>query len=123
MPNDAKNWTPDQLRFMAWLAVPKAERTPKLQRDLAKEIGVDESTLSDWKKLEGFRDEINKLARELLKNDVPEVYGTIRKFAKQGSVPHLNMFFAMTDLASDVEAAGKGPQGIQFTDVIVQKRS
>lgn len=123
MPTDAKIWTPDQLRFMAWLALPKAAREPKLQRDLAKEIGVDESTLSDWKKLDGFRDATNKFARELLKDDVPEVYGTIRKLAKQGSVPHLNMFFAMADLAGDVEAAGKGPGTMQITEIVVQKRT
>jgi hypothetical protein len=112
MPNDAKNWSSNQLQFMVWLALPKAERKPTTQQKLALEIGVDQATLSDWKRIPGFRDEVNRMAREFVKDDVPEVLGTIRRFAKQGSVPHLNMFLSMAGLAADVEAAGKGTIGI-----------
>jgi hypothetical protein len=113
VPNDAKTWTGDQERFIAWLALPKAERAPKLQQQLAKEIGVDQSTLSDWKKLPGFMDEVNTRARELVKHDIADVLGVIRREAKKANLPYVNMVLAMAGMAVDVEAAGKGPASLK----------
>lgn len=97
------------MRFMAWLSLPKALKRPKTQRDFAKEIGVGEDTLSDWKKVDGFQDEVTRQAREYMRQHVPDVLGVITQHAKTGSIAHLNMFLSMTGLADDVEAAGKGP--------------
>lgn len=116
-PNDANLWDGSQRRFIGWLALPKAERRPKLQRDLAKEIGVDPSTLSDWKLLPGFIEEVNALARELVKHDIAEVLGVIRARARKGELAYVNMVLTMAGMAPDVEAAGKGPQETKITVV------
>lgn len=118
MPNDSKTWTPDQLKFMLWLAQPKAIRSPKLQRDLAKEIGVDQSTLSDWKNIPGFRDDVARYAKDYMRDDIPPVLDTIRKLAIKGSVAHINMFLAMTGLAEDVAAAGRGPSEVKAYTIV-----
>lgn len=108
---NVETWTDAQLRFIQWLALPKAERKPKTQRLFATEVNVTETTLGRWKQLPGFRDTVARTAKEFMKDDTSDVLGAIRKFAKQGSIPHINMFLSMTGLASDVEAAGKGPVG------------
>lgn len=113
MPTDAKQWHAQQQQFIAWLALPKAQRKPKLQRDYAKLIGVDEGTLSDWKRLPGFMDDVNALARELVKDDIAEILGVIRGRAKKGDLAFVNMALAMAGLAPDVEAAGKGPSELK----------
>lgn len=116
-PNDAKLWDGSQRRFIAWLALPKAQRQPKLQKDFAKEIGVDPSTLSDWKLQPGFIDEVNAVARELVKHDVSEILAVIRIRARKGELAFVNMALAMAGMAPDVEAAGKGPQETTITVV------
>lgn len=113
MPTEAKTWHAQQLQFIAWLALPKAHRKPKLQRDYAKLIGVDEATLSDWKRLPGFMDDVNALARELVKDDVAEVLGVVRSRAKKGELPFVNMVLAMAGMATDLEAAGRGPSELK----------
>lgn len=113
MPTEAKQWHPDQERLIAWLALPKAQRTPKTQRALAQELGHDEATLSDWKRLPGFMDEVNGLARELVKHDIAEILGVIRSRAKKGELAFVNMALAMAGMATDVEAAGRGPSEIK----------
>ncbi len=124
MPTSAKIWSADQLRFIIWLALPKAERVPKTQRALAQELGCDEATLSDWKHVPGFIDEVNQLARELVKHDVAEVLGVIRRRARAGDLPFVNMVLTMAGLAPDVEAAGRGPaQGLPPVREIVVRLS
>ncbi len=108
MSNSVKYWSPEQVRFMRWLALPKAERQPKQQQQLAKELDVSAETLSRWKSEPDFMDEVVHLARELVKHDVPDVLGTIRREAKRGSQYHTNVFLAMAGLETDVANAGKG---------------
>lgn len=120
MPIDSETWTPDQQRFIAWLAFPKAQRVPRTQQELAGKIGVHQDTLTDWKHLPGFMDAVNTLARELVKHDVAEVLGVIRSRAKKGELPFVNMLLAMSGLSSDIEAAGKGPGTVPIREVVVK---
>lgn len=104
-------WTGPQRIFIDWLALPKAMRQPRTQKELCQKFGVGEGTLSEWKRLPGFMDEVARVAKEFMKDDVADVLGAIRSSAKKGSIAHINMFLSMTGLAADVEAAGKGPIG------------
>lgn len=65
--NGPKQWSPEQLRFMAWLATPESERRPRFQRDLAGILGVHETTLSEWKRIPGFGQAVLSMAVELVK--------------------------------------------------------
>ena len=78
---------------------------PKTQRAFADQYGVSEDTLSIWKRLPDFADEVAKLARELVKDDVPEVLATIRSHAKACSIQHINLFLAMAGFTNDVANA------------------
>lgn len=104
-PSASESWTATQLRFMAWLALPKKERKPPTHGALAKDLGVHIDTLTDWKKIPGFMDAVNHLARELVKHDIADVLGVIRKRAKEGDLPYVNMVLAMAGMAADVQAA------------------
>ena len=48
-------------QFIEWTATPPALRTINDQRKLALQLGVHESTLSDWKKIDGFWESVDKL--------------------------------------------------------------
>lgn len=104
-------WTGPQRIFIDWLALPKAMRQPRTQKELCQKFGVGEGTLSEWKRLPGFMDEVARTAKEFMKDDVADVLGAIRNNAKKGSVAHVNMFLAMIGMGADVEAAGKGSGG------------
>lgn len=95
-PISANNWTVGQLKLIEWLATPKLDRKPKTQKQLAVEIGTDESTLSDWKKKSGFMDEVRVIAREYLKDELPEIYGALITKAKSGDVPAIKLAMEMT---------------------------
>ncbi len=51
-------------QFIEWMATPPRLRVVKDQRQLATQLGVHESTLSDWKRTEGFWQSVNKLTNE-----------------------------------------------------------
>ena len=89
-------FTVKQIRFIEWLAAAKADRRPKTQIDLAKEIGVNDKTLTRWKKLPGFRDAVTARARELLGDDLPQIYDALRKEAIAGSYKHIELSFKLT---------------------------
>jgi hypothetical protein len=108
-PNNLNAWSAPQQHFIVWLALPKAERQPKTQKALATQLGMHEVTLSEWKRLPGLRDAVNALARDMVKDDVPDVLGVIRREAKKGNLPYVNMVLSMAGLAGDVASAGKGP--------------
>jgi ribosomal protein L29 len=113
MSTDVKSWTSDQETYIAWLALPRAQRKPKTQRELAKQLDVAEETLSRWKHEAGFMDDVNTLARDLVKHDIAEILGVIRSRAKKGELAYVNMALAMAGMATDVEAAGRGPSEIK----------
>ena len=55
------------MRFQSWLALPPADRKPATQSELAGVLGITEFTLSRWKRLSGFGNEVYEIAREELK--------------------------------------------------------
>lgn len=76
-----KPWTPDQLKFQAWLALPSTARTPKQQRQLAAQLEVHEVTLSEWKRLPGFADAVYEMALEVVRADLAPVLHAHAKLA------------------------------------------
>lgn len=92
-PTRANLWSATQLRFQAWLALPKAERQPAHQRLLARELGVDPSTLSDWKLLPGWGAAVYELARQTLENDLVPILQAQAREARKGSLPHAQWLF------------------------------
>lgn len=91
MPEKSKNWNANQLKFIEWLALPKAQRKPKTQAGFAELIGMHETTLSDWKKIPGFMAEVTTIAREQLRDALSDVYGALVKRALDGDVQAIKL--------------------------------
>ncbi len=79
-------WTPDQVKLQQWLALPSRLRTPTLQKELAAQIGVDESTLWRWKQQPGFMDAVSAIIKAELQNEVPEIMAVLVREAKAGKI-------------------------------------
>lgn len=88
---DCSKWSTNQLKFIAWLATPSDIRKPKSHEELAKQLGVSERTLFNWKKLPGLKEESAELARELVTGELPDIYGALIKKAKAGSYFHIKL--------------------------------
>jgi hypothetical protein len=115
MSKTVKEWTSDQLNFQQWLALPAKLRKPKTQRQLADQFGVHEATLSDWKKMPGFRDAVNALALDLVRDDVANIVAALVREAKKGSAQHIKMALEMAGLYTEkleIDAKLKGYVGI-----------
>jgi hypothetical protein len=102
-------YTVVQLRYIDWLAASRYERRPITEQLLAGELGVTDRTLRRWKQLPGFREAITQRARELLGDDLPEIYGALRREAIKGSFPHIKMAMEMTGEYSDAGASDDKP--------------
>jgi hypothetical protein len=85
-----------QLAFIDWLACSRFDRLIPTQGKFAKEIGVTEQTLWRWKSLPGFREAIIARARELLGDDLSEIYAALRREAIKGSYQHIKLAMEMT---------------------------
>lgn len=67
----------EYLQFVEWCSLPSALRKPKDQKKLAKELGVDETTLSNWKKRDDFWDLVRVNIKGWAKGKTPEVIQSI----------------------------------------------
>jgi len=64
--------TADQLAFAEWLAIPKMERQPKTQKELAAKMGVSEQILCYWKDIPELWDVRDSLITSQAKELIPE---------------------------------------------------
>ena len=96
MQENTKNWNASQLKAIEWLALPKAERKPKTQTLLAKELGVHETTISDWKKLPGFLGEVTARARFQLKDSMTDIYAALIRAALSEDVAAIKLVMEMS---------------------------
>jgi hypothetical protein len=80
-----------QLRFIDWLASTKYERKPPTQELLAAEMGINPRTLTRWKSMPELSEAVTQRARDLLGDDLPEIYGALRREAIGGSFQHIKL--------------------------------
>lgn len=95
MSDSVKSWTPNQVRFQEWLALPEVERLPLTQRMLAQELQINEATLSRWRKLPGFEAEVQRIIKENFGDALADVIGAFKSEAKKGSYNHQKLYFEM----------------------------
>ena len=116
MSTEVKNWTANQLVFIAWLATPSSAREPHTQAELAEKLRVRPETLSRWKGDPDLIRTVGDTARELIGDDLPEIYSTLRRKAKQGSFPHLKMALELAGhYVEKRELTGKDGTPLTFT--------
>ncbi len=117
-PKKPKNWSANQRRFMEWLAMPSDMRLPLTQGQLARELKMDDGTLSDWKHIPGFYDEVNKLVDEHFADDYAPIVESFKREARNGSYQHQKTYFEMLGKylpKQQVELSG----GISLIEVIL----
>ena len=95
------HFTANQLAFIEWLAQTKYDRVPATQKLLADNLGINEKTLSRWKKLPEIREAAIQRAREFLGDDLPEIYGALRREAISGSFQHIKLSLELTGEYTD----------------------
>jgi hypothetical protein len=88
MSETSKNLTHKQRALVEWLALPKNQRHPHTQELFAEELNISEKTLRRWKKELGLDREAAELAREQVKDHLPDIYGALVREAKRGSYHH-----------------------------------
>ncbi len=86
----------NQVLFIEWCAQAKDERMPKTQEEFADKIGVTSRTLGRWKKLDGFSDAVIIRAREIIREDLAEIYGATRREAIGGSFQHAKLLLEVS---------------------------
>ena len=110
-----KDWTNNQRRVLDWLALSKYDRFPATQRELAKELGVNEATVSRWiSKMPRYA--VTSAARELLVKEAPEVFYSLTSEAKKGSYQHQKLYLELIGeyrQGMDITSGGE-PLTIQF---------
>ena len=91
-----------------WLALPKQERKPKTIALFAQQVGVDEATIYRWKKASGFADAVRQIIKEQLKDDLADVYASLRREARAGSYQHIKLVLELAgDYVERQEITGK----------------
>lgn len=107
---ERKDFTPEQLRFIEWLACPEELREYPDQRALATSLKVNEFTLSRWKHLDGLDDAVIRRTRELLRVD--DVSAILHSHAKLGrtSTKSAKLVLQAANVLGD--AQGQGQQGL-----------
>lgn len=89
------DFTPNQLRFIDWLAQGKMFREPPTIELFAQHIGVNARTLYRWKKgqngfsADEFWDAVNERSRELIKEAMPDIRAALVQQAAQGNFQHI----------------------------------
>lgn len=95
------HFTANQLHLIEWLATTKYDRQPPTQEALADKLGVRRETLSRWKQLPELKLAVVKRARELLGDDLPEVYAALGREAIKGSFQHIKLILELTGEYTD----------------------
>ena len=66
---------PEFVAFASWCALPSWYRAPETQKELAKQIGVSQDTLTDWKRHPEFWPMVLQLLREWMKEHTADIIG------------------------------------------------
>lgn len=75
--------------------MPRYERIPPTEEMFAATISVTDRTLRNWKQIDGFQEEVNRMARAALKSKLPEIYGALIRRAEMGDFQHIQLLLEM----------------------------
>jgi len=89
-------FTRNQREFIRWLAVSKYDRIPPTQRALAEKLGLNENTLTRWKKIPELMEAAVGVARHGMRDRLPEIYAALTREAEKGSYQHIKLALEVT---------------------------
>lgn len=83
--------------FIMWTSLPTAYKVPKMQKELALSLGVEEATLSDWKARPDFWIRVRERVQEWAKSKTPEIVDGLFQSAKdpKGSPADRKLWFQL----------------------------
>ncbi len=85
-------------QFVSWMALPEPSRKPREQQEFAKTIGVHSDTLTDWKKREGFWEEVRGKRPEWGKEKLSNIwYALYKKIIADGSAAEVKLWLQYFD--------------------------
>ena len=106
--SESVRFTARQRKFIEWLAIPNYERFPQTHEELADELGITSRTLRRWKQKPELQEAVRQRVRELLGDDLPDIYGALRAKAKEGHFQHIKLAMEMTgEYVERQEISGK----------------
>lgn len=88
-------WSTNQRRYIEWVATPEDLRVPRQLGEFADKIHIHRVTLWEWRKIPGFNDEVQKIARQHLGDALPEALQALKHEAKRGNFNHLKLYLEM----------------------------
>jgi Helix-turn-helix of insertion element transposase len=89
------DWSPEQEAFIEWLALPKQDRIPRTELALAKELGVDRTTLYRWRKLPELLEEVRMLCLSMMGPRLADVLASLEESALSSSLQHQRLYFEL----------------------------
>src|SRR5438105_4569972 len=98
---DYSGWSPDQVTYMEWLAIPRKHRVPRTELAFARYLGVNPSTLWRWRHLPGFLQAVRDLARPGFGLELADALRALEIRAVTGSVRHQRLYFHLLGLDND----------------------
>lgn len=112
----------EYIRFVQWIASPIPLRVPKTQEEFAKEVGVNEDTLADWKKREGFWDRVIKETKHWGKDKTATVLLSLyQKAITEGDAARVKLWLQyINDWVEKQDVAVSGTLG-QLLDEIANR--
>lgn len=78
--------------FIEWSALPKKLREPKTQGLFAQKYGLHIDTLTDWKKREGFQEEVDRYRIMFFLEYRSDVYYALVQRALTGNVAAVRLY-------------------------------
>lgn len=90
---------PEFFQFVAWYATPLQFRKPRNQKEFAKQIGVNEDSLTDWKRHPQFQPLLWQIVNNWIKDRIPDVIGGLYKRAcNKGSAKDVEAFLRLAGM-------------------------
>lgn len=95
-----------------WMAIPRKERLPETQDQLAKQLKVSPDSISDWKKRDDFWKLVSEHRQRWVKDEISDVVAGLIKRAKHGSAPEVKLFLQFAGEFTEVSRRElTGPDG------------
>ena len=89
---------PEYWQLVEYMATPTPMRKPGTLIELAKQLGVHNTTLSRWQNVPEFYRDVRSKIKNVLRGELPDVFYALRnKIYKDGSAKEIKLFLQWVD--------------------------
>lgn len=95
-------------QFILWVATPKQLRVPKTQHELARDFGVGEDTLSEWKNRFDFTKKVADKVKEFSKDKTTDViHALYSRILRNGDPAAVRLWLQYVEGWADKSSTGR----------------